>query len=1205
MLKLTQLDETKQTGRSRGRVMVAALVVLLLCVFSGIVQGQVLYGVLTGNVTDPTGAALAGASVVAQSLQTGASEQTNADQGGVYRFAALQPGVYKVTISSPNFATMVQETVPVVVNNVQRLDVQLHVGKTQQTVTVTGEAPLLQTDKSDVHTDLTANEIASLPITSSVGGRNFQSLLRVVPGFGNMAEQNSAAGNPQRAMTTNVNGQSSQGINTRIDGAQDAYPWLPANVAYVPPADAIETVNVVTNSFDPEQGMAGGAAVNVQVKSGSNEFHGEGFEFGTDNFLRTRNYFQTDPTRFPVKPKNVQNQFGGTFGGPIKKDKLFFFADFQRTTQRGIGAPTETLPTMAERTGDFSADLPALPAGTDCNTTTGTKNGCIFNPLTGLAFPGNIIPTSMIDPAAAQLMALLPTLAASAPTTNNYVAHGTGQYNVNDTDVKVNYIASQKSTIFGRYSISSSFIFDPPALGAAGGDATNGGQQGDANSRIQSVGLGGTYSFSPTLLFDWNAGFTRQRLGATDVDINSQFGLSPLGISGTNAAGTTGNPTLYGGIPAFQTASAANIGNANTGNPFLFRDNQYVTGENLSWMHGKHAFRFGFELNHVQMNHFQPQGADGTFTTARGSFDFDGNLTAAGGATPTNPFNSIAQLLLGLPNRAGKAILLNNPDSLRWWVYSWYARDQWEILPRLTLTLGVRWEYYPFGYADKGRGLPLFNPSTGNVLIGGAGSIPENDGVDAGSGQFLPRVGLAYRLTEKTVIRAGYGMSADPNQYHFLRNAYPSTITTDPVGSSTGTPPEISLTGTNATGPFGPGGTTTTLPIGLAPILVALPNTSSGSIPLPNGAGTRTWPTDFRRGYINSYNLTVQQEFAGFVAEAGFVGDTAIRPLSNVNINAAAVCPAVLPGGAIRNSANCNADGFGRVLNVNGHNWSTISELEPYKNNYYDALQAKLTRQLKGGSVVGVAYTFSKAIDYTDNDDLNGSFENLPQYYNLNRSLASFDRTHNLQIYAVYSLPFGHGQRWATSGIGNAIAGGWQLNTVISKLSGTPFSITGNSVFLNPAVQDGLTDPVNQVGSYHVVSGNPWSGAGTCPLSMLSCHYFDPSVFAQPALGAFGDTRRDEFRGPGIFDADFSVFRNFKLTERFTFQFQANMFGLTNTPRFNNPNAGCGSGAAGSLCSTAAATNNFGAITATNGTSGSNSSTDGARVIWFAGKLIF
>jgi hypothetical protein len=542
-------------------------------------------------------------------------------------------------------------------------------------------------------------------------------------------------------------------------------------------------------------------------------------------------------------------------------------------------------------------------------------------------------------------------------------------------------------------------------------------------------------------------------------------------------------------------------------------------------------------------------------------------------------------------------MLLHNPVALRWKQYSWFAQDQWQVIPKLTLTLGLRWEYYPFGYGDNGLGLPVFNPADGNVYIGGSGNVPMDSGVSvAGHGQFLPRIGFAYRATPKTVIRAGYGISADPNNYRFLRNAYPSTITSDPVGSSTTTPAKISLTGTNAIGLL------SSLPVGLAPLLTPIPDISTGVIPLPNGVGDRTWVRDFHRGYIQSYNLTVQQELAGFSIEAGYVGARTVRPLSNVNLNSSQICPADLPG---RNAANCLAAGYGRILNVNGHNWGGISAMMPFGRNYYDSLQTKVTRRFKGSSQVGLVYTFSKSINYTENEDLSGLFEHFPAYWQLNKARGGFDRPHNLQIYAVYELPFGHGQRWGTGRIASAIAGGWQLNTVISRLSGAPFSLTGNGTFLNPSTSDGLNNTADEVAAYHVLDSKPWSASGTCPLSNLSCHYFDPAAFAQPALGVFGNTHRNQFRGPGIFNADFSVFRNFKITERFTFQFRAEMFGLTNTPRFNNPNTGCGSTTPESNCGTAPQSNNFGAITATNGTAGSGASTDGTRTIWFAGKLIF
>ncbi|MGH9523104.1 MAG: carboxypeptidase regulatory-like domain-containing protein, partial [Terriglobales bacterium] len=632
------------------------------------VRAQVLYGSLTGNVTDSSGAAIPNATIEALNTGTGAKQTVSTDTSGTYRFNALQAGTYKVTITAKSFAAKVFDGVNIANNIVRRADAQLGVAAEQQNVTVTGEAPVLQTDKADVHSNISRQEVEALP-SGGTQGRNFQALLQLIPGAGLSAETNSLAANPMRAMNTNVNGQSDQGINTRIDGAQDAYPWLPANVAYVPPNDAIQEVNVVTNSFDAEQGMAGGAAVNVQIKSGTNQYHGSADWFHSDQNLQARNYFNDKSLpAFKNKNRNNQNQFGGTFGGPIKKDKLFFFADYERTTQRQKAGPdTRTLPTPAMLTGDFRG-LPGNPIIYDPATGDATGAGKTQISCNGVL---NVICPNRIDPASATLAKLISPLTAQEFTTanglNNWAGSGTALFNRDNADFKVNFVPTEKSTMFARYSIARILVGDPPLLGDAGGDATNGGQLGSAPGRIQSVGLGATYTFTPNMLFDWNFGFTRQRLGAT-FDLASPKGTDLLKIPGTNGAGVPSAGMLYNGLPAFQINSAAsslNLGNPNTGNPYLFRDNQFVSGANLSWTHGRHNVRGGIEWNHTQLNHFQPQG--GSFQTARGSFQFAGTATSlpidpiTGKTTTPTYFNSVADFLLGLPNRTGKAYLLQNP----------------------------------------------------------------------------------------------------------------------------------------------------------------------------------------------------------------------------------------------------------------------------------------------------------------------------------------------------------------------------------------------------------------------------------------------------------------------------------------------------------------------------------------------------------------
>ncbi len=1236
MLKYLYNGEMRIHSMSLKQTMLIVLA-LVLGVFLIPSHAQVLYGSLTGNVTDPSGAVVPGARVEAVNVATGVKRETTADSSGIYNVPDLPPGTYKVTVSAPNFGGVATEGVLVAANTVRRVDAQLKLAQQTESVTVTGAAPALQTDKADVHTDLTSQQIQDLP-TAGSQGRNFQSLLRTIPGAGLTAETNSLAGNPQRAINTNINGQSNQGVNTRIDGAQDAYPWLPANAAYVPPANAIQTVNVVTNSFDAEQGMAGGAAVNVQIKSGTNNFHGDVHEFYTNQHFQTRNYFQTDLTRFPKNLNaNLQNQYGGTLGGPIIKDKLFFFADYERTTQsQKAGPDTRLLPTPAMSTGDFTSWLPTVGSTAtfskapfvDCNAT--PAPGCIYDPMTGnnhgagkqvVTCNGvaNVICANRIDPAANDMIQLLqPEIAQEFPAANgasNWQGSGTAFFNRDNADFKVDFVPGSKSTVFGRYSFSKTFILDPPLLHDAVGDATNGGQLGEAPGLVQSVGLGLTHTFTPNLLLDWNFGFTRQRLGST-FDLGTAKGLDDLGIPGTNNAGATGDASLYNGLPGFifptgtaspgtGGATGAALGNAQPANPFLFRDQQFVSGANLSWIHGKHSWRAGIEWNHSQLNHFQPQG--GTFQEPRGAFEFNGFVTGLQGTTP-DWANSWADFLLGLSSGTGKARELFNPTALRWSQWAWYVRDQWQATSKLTVDLGLRWEYYPFGYSDNGKGLRLLNLQTGNVALGGYGSTPVGDGMDAGNGQFLPRVGLAYRLTPSTVLRGGYGMSADAYSWHVLRNAYPAVIldTNGPVtGSSADYVPAASLTGLNGTGL---GGGAYAVPTGI--VLQPLPDLSSGLTPLPQTVGTTTFANPYKRGYINSFNFTVEHEFTkDLVFQTGYVGTYAVR--APVNINANASLPGTGSAGGLLSQAYTQL-GLCTPCNYTGG----INEILPFQNTRYDSLQTKVTYHIAGGSSAGFAWTWSKAIDYADNEDLGSVAFPDPQFWSMNRALAGFDRTHNFEVWGVFALPFGRDQRWAKSGPASWILGGWLVDPIISKMSGTPFTVTGSGSSLNA---NGSTQTADLIGNYHKVSGKPLRTGAVCQETDLSCHFFDPSAFGAPLITCstlpcaagttpshYGDTGRNEFRGPGYFNMNLSVLRNFKITERYSFEVRADAFGFTNTPHFANPNAGC-PGSTGTACLTGSTTapNTFGTITGTVSPGGFFGPDPGTRTIWFGATLKF
>lgn len=1061
--------------------LLTVLAMLLACSSSSF--AQVLYGSLTGTIEDASNAAVPNAKIEVVNMATGVSRQATSDERGAFQFNDLQAGNYRVSITSANFSTVKQEGIKVETNTVRRLEVKMQVAAVAESISINASALALQTDRADVNNVITKSQVVNLPFGGSQG-RNFQNLYKLLPGFSPPVELHSDAGNPQRALGTNVNGSSYSNNNTRIDGATVSYPWLPHIVAYVPPAEAIEAVNLVSNSFDAEQGMAGGAAINVSIKSGTNEFHGSGHWYHTNSKVQARNFFFAGNQL----PKNLLNQFGGTFGGPIVKNKLFFFANWERTTRRRFASAFRTVPDANLRQGDFSA--------------TGTN---IYDPSTGAItgvgrtiFPNNRIPSSRFDPASVIMTGLIPT--ANLPVfPSNYQAVGTYIFNRDNSDFKVNYNPTEKASVFARYSFSPSDIFDPPSLEKALGDALTGGQPGNAPGLTQTAAIGGTYTISPRLLFDGNVGFTRQRISAENIDIDKNYGLDELKIPGTNGA-----DRLQGGYPRFSINGFSSIGNPNVSNPFLFRDNQYSVTANLSWIRGSHSFRFGGDYTYYTINHFQPQAAFGP----RGGFNFTGGLTVlnAAGAPATNAFNGFADFLLGQAFGLGKDVQFINPAAVRMPGYGFYARDNWNVTRKLTVNYGMRFERYPFATRDH-RGGERYDASIDKVLVGGVGSTPTDTGVDVGLGQLAPRLGIAYRANEKTVIRAGYGISIDPDSFRRMRDSYPATISSQFSGATS-----FQAAGTLRTG----------IPAVVTPAL------NQGVINLPLAVGTTTFPEKFERGYIQSFNFTIQREIGlGFNLQAGYVATRSIRQTAIININSALV-----PGSG--NAGRALAIRYpGRI--------GAINLYTPFNTSNYNSLQTQLKRQLGANGLFGLSYTWSKAISYNDNNDSGVSW-NSPELWDRNRALAGFDRPHNLQVYSVYELPFGKGQKMLNSGVGAWVLGGWQTNGVMSILSGRPFTVGTAATSLNAPGNAQTADQVlaDVQKPKSVGPGKSW---------------FDPNAFAPVTAARFGNTGRNILRGPGSFQLDASVFRNFQVTEKIRLQFRAESFGITNTPRFNNPGA--------------------------------------------------
>ncbi|MBV8897856.1 MAG: TonB-dependent receptor [Acidobacteriaceae bacterium] len=1115
------------------RAAVAAALVIAFSAFS--VVAQALYGSLTGNVTDGSGAAIPNATVAATNNALGITKTVQTNSEGVYLITDLQAGPYTVKISAPAFGAVTQTGIAVGENTSTRSDAQLAVAGVSETVSVSAAAQLLQTDRGDLHTDITTQQVSDLPESGSTG-RNFENLLKLVPGVTPPQEQNSAAGNPERAESFNVNGSSYANNNVRLDGASVIYAWLPYLISYVPPEEAIQEVNIETNSFLAEQGTAGGSVVNVIIRNGTNQFHGAAWEYNTNTDFNARPFFFFGTQL----PKNILNQFGARMGGPILRNKLFFFGDWERTEQRQAISGTASLPTANLKNGLF-----CNVAATIYNPYTGNANGTGRVPFPTNGAGCQVVP---VNPAAATYLALLPN--PNQPVsgiTNDYFGAASYALTRDNADGKITYNPNASSQLFGRYSISKGTIADPFQFGAADGGAWDGGQPGVAFTKVQDIALGGTHTISPTMVLDGNAGFTRQRLGAEPPDVNSTYALNTLGIPGTNTG------PLQGGIPFFQISGFSNLGNSNTGNPFLFRDNTFLGNLNFGWVRGSHSLRFGWDWTHSQINHFQPQG--GSFTTARGSFLFNGDLTALSGGAAPNQFNAFADFLVGLPSQVGKVVQNINPNALRFTTLAFYAQDQWQVSPKLTLTYGLRYEYYPFLTRDH-FGNFTYQPPTNLVLIGCEGGVPCDTGEDVGIGFFAPRLGFAYRLDQKTVIRGGFGLTADPDNYRDMRNTYPAVITYNNVANSFqaagGLTPAVAAP-VDAVAPF---------VAGIPPITG--PNLSLGKIPLPNNISTQAIANPYRRGYLESYNVAVQRDLGlGFTGSAAFVGTHEVRQMSDVDLNASCL----------------GCGNAGRLLFVQYHTVNgDIEESDPFGSMRYDALQMQLQRRA-ASLQMGVSYTRSRTLDMGDNSTYNALSFSYPAYRSRNWAPAGYDRPNDLSIWAIYELPFGKGHNMLQHGIAAAILGGWQVNTVFTAANGTPFTVTSNTAINAPGnieTAQQILPSVQILGG--IGAGQPW---------------FNPAAFANPAQNTFGNSGRNSLRGPGFFELDASLFRDFSPSEKFKLQLRAESFAITNSPIFGNPAANVST------------TSSFGQITSLAASANGVSTGGGYRIIRLGMRFSF
>lgn len=1060
---------------------VVLLMACLLALEASATLAQVLYGSIVGTVTDPSGAVVPKAEVKAINPQTGETRSVTTDDAGRYVLGNVVPGTYEIHVNASGFRQTVMTGVTATINTVTRIDVQLQLGSQAQEVNVSGTAATLQTDKSDTHAELSPREMANLPLPNY---RNFQSLFSLVPGATPPQFTNSITDTPQRPLSTNINGTNRNNNNTRLDGAADVFVWLPHATLYVPPEETIETTNITTGSFDAEQGMAGGAAVTITTKSGTNSFHGVAFAYWDNNTLEARNFFYYGNGT----PFSLHNIDGGTLGGPIVKNKLFFFASWEGTRERTNYSALSTVPTLAERNGDFS-----------------TYGTTIYQPSTGdssgkgrTPFPNNIVPGSDFSPITQKLQNLIP-LPNQPGTTNNYFSSGTQALDRDNIDGKIDWNRTENHHIFGKYSVMKALVNCPFSLGAAGGSGLcNGNGAGTAPTLTQLATLGHSWILTPNLLLDDVLGFSRMGQHGTDSFFGQNIGLE-LGIPGTN-----GPDIRQSGFPIFNITGFSSLGQVANYFPFYRNDQTWTFSHNMTWTHGAHEIRFGFDMIRFQLNQWQPEA--GNFGP-RGYFTFDGAITALNGGKSPNQYNAYAAFLLGLDQSVGKT-LQNIKLTGREWQFGWYARDRWQVTRKLTLNLGLRYELYPLVQRAH-SGLGRFDLNTNEIIIGGIGNNDQNAGVTVSHKLFAPRAGLAYRVTDSTVIRMGYGISYDPlPMSRVFRDPYPLTI------------PQ-SFTGPNSFTPYA------SISAGVPPVTV--PDLSTGIAPVPTSTviSRSPFPGLLHRGYIQSYNFAIERQLPkDFVVSAAFVGTSTTHQFVDHEMNAG------FPGSGTAGLPL--AASLGRKV-------STLFE-DGWLSSHYTSLQVAINRHFSTGLLLKGAYTRSKAIDMADDDGRVGLLFNYPPELARNEALAGFDIPNNFQIGGVYELPFGKGKPYLQNGIAGHVLGGWQLNGTFSAYSGLPFTVTASSASLNAPnntqTADQILPTVKKLGG--IGPGNP---------------YYDPHAYAPVTAVRFGTSGRNTLRAPSIFNTNLSVFRTFPINERLNLQFRAESYNLSNTPHFAAPNA--------------------------------------------------
>ncbi|SEC09291.1 TonB-dependent receptor [Terriglobus roseus] len=1071
-------------------------------------QAQVA-GELRGRVLDVTGAAVAGAHVTLTQTATGIRQSATSSADGLYDFPQLVSGTYSLHVESPGFATYDRSGITIATGGTVGLDAPL-AASGSDAVTVNSDAPLLQSQTSNIATTVASGTVQALPLNT----RNFIQLAQLAPGVAL----------PPGTLLPRINGGRPRTNEYLFDGISALQPE-PGQVAFFPIVDSISEFTVEANNVPAEYGRFNGGVVNVATRSGSNQIHGSLFEYFRNEDLNARNWFATSTARKPMYRRNL---FGATLGAPILHDRLFFFGDYQGVLQRIGVTRISTVPTVAQRAGIFTGTHIYNPSTT---TTVGGR-------LTRTEFPNDVINVPL-DPAAVALLARFP-LPTSSGAANNYTRTANDDDHQQQFDTRIDAAHGQRDRGFARYTyyheVEQPATPLPDGSGAISGSVLGAGNvTGLTHITGQQVVLNETHTFNGAVLNNFRLGYTRRG--------NTQAGTS-LGNTASNSLGIPGIPTnaaFNNALPLFTLTGFAQLGpSAST-----FSQYQTAVGElvdTVQWVRGAHSVKAGFDLRRYELNAIAPPNPTGSFAFTTTGTNIQGATGATGG-------NALASFLLGQVDTFSidlQARTIRPRD----YIHEFFVQDDWRMLPNLTINAGLRWSLHLPSTETHNQGA-IFNLATQQLdYLGMNGN--SRSARELHWGNVAPRFGLAYSPDTKTVLRAGFGIvfidqsgittPFTTPQYPFIQNVQQKT--TDSYSA-----------------PFKLSNGPTVSPIAYTP--------DAGL-----GQSVYTATRKAGSGYVQQWNLALQRAITNNLSvEVAYVGSHIVHvgiPDSNLNQLTAAqlaqgtaltatvanpyfgILPASSPLGTRTIAAGQLLKPYPRFQNVS-----------IYRNNTgqtnYNAIEAKVEQRMSHNLSLLFGYTHSKLIDDASSvfsstvlSSPNSSSLIAADTYRpyLERDSSNGDMPNVLTLAAVYALP-----KFAGHGLATAALGGWTINTVITLQSGMPVTVT-QSTNTNSFAGVALMRP-NQI-------ANP-----SLPKDQRTkARFFNTAAFATTPQFQFGSASRNPVRGPAYRDGDLSLIKHTRIGEKTDVEFRAELFDVTNTPGFAQPNGSFGTTAFGSITAT-------------------------------------